>query len=206
MTETSRDETTISTVENHPSPTEGSTELLAICDLDGTLIDSDQALVDAFVSLGIDRAEITFGHVLATECARFGLSVDDYIAAYDETAARPFAGVQELIDGLGEWAVCSNKHPVSGMAELGRLRWSPRIALFADAFDGPKSPRPVLERLRVEPHRAVFLGDTAHDRACAQEAGVRFVLAGWNPRAVAEPGDIVLCEPTDLLDLLRQSA
>lgn len=183
-----------------PSP------LVAICDLDGTLIDSDRALVDAFVNLGVAEEEITFGHVLSAECARFGISVDEYVAVYDVGAAQPFPGVTELIAGLGEWAVCSNKHPISGIAELERLGWSPRVAMFADTFDGPKSPRPVLAALEIDPRRAIFLGDTAHDRACANEAGVRFVLAGWNPRAVPESGDLVLSDPMDLLELLGQSA
>jgi phosphoglycolate phosphatase-like HAD superfamily hydrolase len=50
----------------------------------------------------------------------------------------------------------------------------------------------------------VFIGDTAHDRACAARAGVRFALAGWNPRALAtaDPADLVLEHPTAVLDLL----
>ncbi len=62
---------------------------VAVCDLDGTLIDSDAALADAFVALGIDRQEITFGHVLADECVRLGLSVEEYVAAYDTTRRCP---------------------------------------------------------------------------------------------------------------------
>jgi len=175
---------------------------IAVCDLDGTLIDSDAALADAFVALGIAREEITFGHVLAEECHRLGLSVEDYVAAYDPAQAQPFPGVEELVSELGRWAVCSNKHPVSGYAELERLQWSPEIALFADAFGGPKELQPVLQLLAVSAADVVFLGDTAHDRSCALNAGVCFALAGWNPRAVAEQGDIVLSHPLELFELL----
>jgi phosphoglycolate phosphatase-like HAD superfamily hydrolase len=48
----------------------------------------------------------------------------------------------------------------------------------------------------------VFVGDTAHDRSCAAAAGVAFALAGWNPRAAPEPGDLVLSEPSEVLGLL----
>jgi len=178
--------------------------IVAVCDLDGTLIDSDSALVDAFVALGIDREEITFGHVLADECVRLGLSVGDYVAAYDTTQALPFAGVTELLASLDRWAVCSNKHPVSGGAELERLQWFPEAALFADAFRGPKQLTPLLEMLEITPEQAIFLGDTAHDRQCAMEAGVRFVLAGWNPRATQRPGDLVMSHPLELLELLGE--
>ena len=56
--------------------------------------------------------------------------------------------------------------------------------------------------LGVEREAIVFLGDTDHDRRCAAAAGVPFALAGWNPRATAEPGDLVLHRPEQVLDLL----
>jgi len=40
---------------------------IAVCDLDGTLVDSDVALADAFLALGVQRSEITSGPVLADE-------------------------------------------------------------------------------------------------------------------------------------------
>lgn len=178
--------------------------MIPIFDLDGTLVDSDEALVEPFVALGVPRGEITFGHVLADECDRLGISLDAYLAAYDPQAAQPFPGVAELLDSIGRWAVCSNKHPVSGRAELARLGWVPELALFADAFDGPKQLGPVLERLALDAADVIFIGDTAHDRACAAVAGARFALAGWNPRAVAEPGDVVLSHPAELAPLLAE--
>jgi HAD superfamily hydrolase (TIGR01549 family) len=173
-----------------------------IFDLDGTLIDSDEALVAPFVALGVDRSDITFGHVLAAECDRLGIALDDYLAAYDETMAQPFAGAEELVAQLGRWAVCSNKHPRSGRAELDRLGWKPEIAVFSDAFAGPKQLDPVLRALGLDAAEVVFVGDTAHDRACAAAVGAAFALAGWNPRAVAADGDVVLAAPADVLALL----
>jgi len=177
---------------------------VAVCDLDGTLIDSDEALAGAFVSLGVERSDITYGHVLAEECARLGISVEEYLAAYNPAQAQPFPGVEELIASFDRWAVCSNKHPHSGTAELTRLHWYPEVALFADSFAGPKTLPPVLRELDVTPDRVVFLGDTAHDRQCATNAGVLFALAGWNSRAISQPGDIVLSHPLELLELLGQ--
>ena len=174
-------------------------KLIAICDLDGTLIDSDDALANAFVALGVDRSQITFGHVLAEECDRLGLLVADYLAVYDPAQATPFDGVAELVARFERWAICSNKHPQSGNAELSRLGWNPELALFADAFVGPKQLQPVLDALAVTAEQVVFLGDTAHDRRCAAEAGVRFALAGWNPRAVAEAGDLVMFTPREAI-------
>lgn len=175
----------------------------AIFDLDGTLVDSDAALVAPFVALGVDPDQITFGHVLADECARLGIDVEAYLSHYDAAAAQPFAGVDRLLATLDRWAVCSNKHGWAGRAELERFGWEPEVALFSDAFDGPKQLAPVLERLGRTGAEAVYVGDTDHDRACALAVGARFLLAGWNPRAEPRPGDVVLDDPAEVLDHLR---
>jgi HAD superfamily hydrolase (TIGR01549 family) len=173
-----------------------------VFDLDGTLVDSDEALRSAFVTLGVPAESVTFGHVLADECARLGLSVEDYLDAYDADAAQPFPGVTDLVARLDRWAVCSNKHPRSGQAELARLGWHPDVALFSDAFAGPKELPPVLAALGVDPSDAVFVGDTDHDREAAAAVGCPFVLAAWNPRATPHPTDLIARHPLDVLELL----
>lgn len=176
--------------------------LVPVFDLDGTLLDSDDALAAAFVACGVDLARVTRGHVVADECARLGIELGDYLAAYDVAASRPFAGVEELVADLDRWAVCSNKDPRSGRPELAHLGWSPEVALFADAFGGPKHLGPVLERLGLGAHEIVFVGDTDHDRACAAAVGARFVLAGWNPRTEPRRGDLVAAHPAEVAALL----
>lgn len=176
---------------------------LVVFDLDGTLLDSDRALADAYVALGVPRERVTYGHVVADECARLGLSVDDYVAAYDVTAATPFPGVEELLARLDRWVIVSNKRPEPGRAEVARLGWRPEAAWFADAFDGPKRLEPVLADLGVDAADVWFVGDTDHDRECARAVGCRFVLAGWNPRAVPRPGDVVATHPREVLDRPR---
>ena len=176
-----------------------------VFDLDGTLLDSDDALVQAFVVLGVPRELITFGHVVADECARLGVAFDDYVNAYDVQAAAPYPGVDSMLAALPvRWAVCSNKVGRCGQAELDRLGWRPDVVLFAEAFGGPKTLGPVVDRLGVETGTVLFVGDTEHDRACAAAAGSRFALAGWNPRARASvrTADIVLDRPADVLRLL----
>jgi HAD superfamily hydrolase (TIGR01549 family) len=176
--------------------------LIPVFDLDGTLLDSDEALAAPFVRLGVPRAEVTFGHVLDHECDRLGVAVSDYLDAYDDQAAQPFAGVDALVARLGRWAVCSNKHRHAGQAELTRLGWEPEVAMFSDTFGGPKRLEPVLDALGVDARQILFVGDTAHDRACARAVSARFALAGWNPRSRAEEGDLVPRAPEELLDLL----
>jgi HAD superfamily hydrolase (TIGR01549 family) len=179
---------------------------VVVFDLDGTLLDSDAALLAPFAALGVDLADVRMGTVVGAECERLGVSVEEYVARNDEQVVRPFAGVEAMLAGLDgrvRWAVCSNKHPRSGHAELGRLGWAPEVVMFTDSFGGgPKAVGPVLEALGVDPAGAVFVGDTGHDRTCARTAGVPFLLAGWNPRARPADGDVVLHHPGELLDVL----
>jgi HAD superfamily hydrolase (TIGR01549 family) len=177
---------------------------IVVFDIDGTLLDSDEPLIAPFLHLGIDRADVTFGHVLADECERLGIDVEAYLDAYDVTASQPFPGIDELLGRLDSWSACSNKIGRFARAELERLGWTPEVAFFAEDFTGSKELGPVLTALGVTADRIVFVGDTAHDRRCAHEVGARFALAGWNPRARPEPGDEVLTEPADLLDLLAR--
>ncbi len=181
---------------------------IVVFDLDGTLIDSDEALVQPFLELGMRREDITFGHPIEEFCAAAGIDLAKYVELYDTDTAVPYEGAHRLVMQLDRWAVCSNKHPVSGIAELTRLRWLPEVAFFSHAFGGrAKELGPVLEAVGVAPERALFVGDTAHDARCAEVAGCDFVWAGWNPRtAAANPaasaGIAVAAHPLDLLTLV----
>ena len=117
---------------------------VAVCDLDGTLVDSDAALVAPFLALGVRLEDIGRGRPAAEECARHGITIEEFVAAYDTEVVQPYPGAAELVARLDRWAVCSNKHQDSGRAELARLGWQPEVALFTDAFDGPKALAPVL--------------------------------------------------------------
>jgi len=177
---------------------------IVIFDLDGTLIDSDEALVQPFLTLGMSREDITFGHPVEEFCAAVGVDLDDYVRLYDTAIVQPYRGAPELIAELDRWAVCSNKHPESGQLELARLGWMPEVALFSDAFGGAaKELAPVLDAVGVPADRALFVGDTTHDAICALNAGCDFAWAGWNPRtADAAPTGTVLTDPRQVLDLL----
>ncbi len=175
----------------------------ALFDFDGTLVDSDAALVAPFVALGVDPTTVPLGLPLGEACRLAGITVADYVSHYDETAAAPFEGIAEMLSALDRWGLCSNKQRAAGLAELARLRWSPAVALFSDDFDGrPKELGPVLDALDLRAEDAIFVGDTDHDRVSAAAAGVPFALAGWNPRARPRPGDLVLARPSDVLTLL----
>lgn len=175
-------------------------------DFDGTLVDSDAALIAPFLELGLTADELPpLGLPLVEACARVGVAVADYVDRYDPTAALPFAGVPELLAGFDRWGLASNKERSAGRSELDRLGWGPDVALFSDDFGGAeKQLAPLLAALGLDADAVIYVGDTAHDRACAALVGAPFALAGWNPRARAGAlaGDVVLDDPSDLLALL----
>ncbi len=174
-----------------------------IFDLDGTLLDSDAALVAAFVRCGVPAEQVTFGHVITEECERLGLSVRDYVAAYDPSDVRPFDGVTELLAAVPRWAVASHKDRETGRAELTALGWEPECAFFTQDFGGAKRLDVVLDALGLSAGDVGFVGDTRHDRVAAHNAGVRFVAAGWNLRCDIDRGDLVARRPSDVRSLLR---
>lgn len=173
-----------------------------IFDLDGTLLDSDRALVNAFVRCGIAAETVTFGHLITDECARLGITVEDYLAAYDPSEVEPFVGVRELVASLDRWAIASHKDRTMASHELRALGWEPEVALFAQDFGGPKNLELVLGVLGLRGGDVVFVGDTAHDRRAALDAGVRYVVAGWNARADRRADDLVADRPGDILGWL----
>jgi len=177
---------------------------VVVFDFDGTLVDSDEALLVPFDRLGVPRSDVVMGSAVAEECDRLGVDMDAYVAAYDTLAVRPYEGVDAMLDRIPRWAICSNKHPASATAELERLGWEPELVLCADAFDWThKSLVPVLAALEVEPSEVVLVGDSDGDLRCAEEVRCRFVWAGWNDRVRARrPAGTVANRPADLPGLL----
>lgn len=175
-------------------------------DFDGTLVDSDVALIAPFLELGLTVAELPpLGLPLGEACELVGVSVASYMDRYDSSLAQPFAGVSRLLAGLDRWGVASNKERSAGHRELARLGWAPEVALFSDDFGGEeKQLAPLLAALELNAADVIYVGDTAHDRACAALVSVPFALAGWNARARAGAldDDLVLDHPADLLTLL----
>jgi len=169
-------------------------------DFDGTLVDSDEALVAPFLELGIERSRVQRGRVLADECADHGVTVEEYLARYDPTTSKPFPGIDELLDGLACWGICSNKRPESGTSELERLGWRPTAVSWAR--ETGKSLAPLLPQLAVDGPDLLYVGDTDHDRHVALEVGAQFALAGWNRRAQPTAGDLVLSDPAEVRALL----
>jgi phosphoglycolate phosphatase len=182
----------------------------AAFDLDGTLIDSRADLVAAvnhvlgsFELPAIDPATLAgyVGHgarallerVLGRAApARLDEGVARFLAYYaehllDET--RPYPGIEDLLDGLGErgvaLSVLTNKPETLSRAILDGLRLSDRfVALIGGDTLPTRKPDPtgLLQLCRsadAQPAESLLVGDSPVDLETARAAGVAFCGVAW---------------------------
>ena len=170
-------------------------------DLDGTLIDSTEAILESFASafkkLGgsvpdAERIKALVGHPLPEMFRRMGVAedrIDAYVQAYKEYYAQVHTRKTVLLPHAKEAVQCA-----SGFARLGVVttktgRYSRQLLEYfgiMDAFEvliGSEDvtrhkphPEPILEALRrMEAYSedAWMIGDTCMDIEAARAAGIR---------------------------------
>lgn len=203
--------------------------ITAVCfDLDGTLIDSTEAIVDSFFhtfdTLGEPRPPReaivnSIGHVLEEQ---FGLLCNHdphectrIYRAYYEQICRPMTvlmpGALECLQALDEagleLAFATSKRRVYSemiLEHLGVLDYF-SVRLGPDDVSRPKpDPEAVLkacELLNVTPHQLLFIGDMHFDVLAAHNAGVRClcVTTGYARREELEA-----LEPEQVFDGLDE--
>jgi len=179
-------------------------------DLDGTILDTTELILESY---RYAFSKILKREISETEAiANFGRTLADVMSGYSPEKAevliesyreynhknhdrsiRPFPGI---IDALANVQRRGFKQAVV----TSKTEWLSRKGLklfdLEDYFDeiiGFESTElhkpdgaPVLEalkRLRVSPDEAIFIGDSAADAGCAQNADVRFVTVTWGPNS-----------------------
>lgn len=174
-------------------------------DLDGTLIDSFDGIVDIFqetlTALGTSATEQAVREVIGmplADCfARFvaGNEVDRavirYRARYEvrmHDISPPFPGTVELLGalraaGLGT-GIVSNKRATAVRAILERKGW-PLSVIVGEGDGFASKPAPDMlhhacDRLSLTREQVLYVGDSALDAAAARAAGIDFagVLTG----------------------------
>lgn len=181
-------------------------------DLDGTLIDSIDLIVDSYLHVvrrhslpPLSRAEIIDG-IGTPLVAVFGRMTDDaatiaeWIATYREfnlahhdTRVRAMPGAVNLVEqvvGAGRTTglVTSKNHAGArrGLTLVG-LGDAMQVVIGADDVTRHKPhPEPVLkalEQLGADPRDAVYIGDSHHDIESGRAAGVHTIGVSWGPVA-----------------------
>ncbi len=203
---------------------------LVIFDLDGTLVDSApdiaihvnkllQELKGKTVTLeevrkGIGEGAKTllsnfFGHDELEQALERFLS---YYRAEPVIYTSPYEGIMETLQGLRErrvlLAVATNKpHDItlSVLEKLGMLDFFHEV-IGADLLPEKKpSPIPLLEiakRLKVEPIKALMVGDSTTDIEAGMRAGMRTAYATWGYKLPNITPDYTLTHPYQILELI----
>jgi pyrophosphatase PpaX len=206
-------------------------------DLDGTLVDSIELIRQSFRHacqavlplphpsedawlMGVGTPLRTQMRAIANDDAQTDCLIDAYrefqIHNHD-ILMREYAGVRQALASLNE-----NRHPMAIVTskavegarralELTGLSAYMRAVIGCDSCERHKpDPEPVhraLEALDTEPSRAMFIGDSPHDIASGNAAGVISVGVLWGPfsrDALERAGAAHLVERPAELPLLVQ--
>lgn len=175
-----------------------------VFDLDGTLLDSETAILTTFRNVlrkvtgrSYKLSELKFSWGIPTEDAarRLGISDTGQVQrCWNEEIMRhsdkirPFPSMEEMLrqlrdDGVRLGVVTSKvRYELEPAFPLAHY-FEPELIVTADQTARHKpDPEPLLELLRhagIHPEQALYIGDTIHDAQCAAGAGVAFGLAAW---------------------------
>ncbi len=179
-------------------------------DLDGTLLDSIELIVQAFRHMMIRHhgeapdeavwlrgigtplveqiAELADGSAQAGEMLR---TYRAYCIENHDSTVSSYAGMPDVVralEGRGmKLGIVTSKRQEGaqrGLLSMGLQDVFP-VVLGVDDVKYPKPhPEPVLEALRLldaDAETAVFVGDSTHDMECGRSAGVRTAAVLWGP-------------------------
>lgn len=184
-------------------------------DLDGTLIDSRRAIVEAFRAtlrdrLGIEPSDeeivATWSLPILDRMRRYSAQdaadlAEEYVrryAAMHDRLVRPFPGVVEVLDALRRLgyrvAIVTSKRRETTALALSAFGFDRLVdAVVADEDVAHHKPAPdavllVARRLGVAPDEMLLVGDSTLDIRAAKAAGARSAAAAWgaaDPAALA---------------------
>lgn len=175
-------------------------------DLDGTLIDTNQMIIDSFkhtykthLNRDIEEKEIllNFGEPLITTLRRYSSEnaeeLYDTFINYNESihdnSVSLCCNIQECLAKLKEMGcilavVTSKRQKMAhrGLELLDIMKYFSVVVTVDDTEEHKPHPAPVLkalEKLGAAPEEAIMVGDSIFDIQCAHNAGVKAVQVTW---------------------------
>lgn len=205
-----------------------------IFDLDGTLIDSRPAILDAFdkalsgrkiqprialstVRIGPPLGE-TLRQLVGDDLSLIDALTNDFKRHYDSAGYREstvFAGIPELLTALEtrliDCYLATNKRLVPTRLILSHLQWEKHFkAVYA--LDRQMPPLPdktrmlaqLLAEYAIDAKRAIYVGDTPEDEAAAVANGLHFIGVTWGYGTFQPTGNPRAADAQSLLDYLSR--
>jgi pyrophosphatase PpaX len=175
-------------------------------DLDGTLIDTNQMIIDSFkhtyklhLNRELEEKEILqyFGEPLITTLRRYSPENAEelyntfiqYNESIHDTSATLCCNIQEALEKLKEMgcvmAVVTSKRSkmaYRGLELFDILKYFTVVVTVDDTVNHKPHPEPILralEKLGALPAEALMVGDSVFDIKCAHNAGIQAVKVSW---------------------------
>lgn len=196
-------------------------------DIDGTLIDTEEAILQSLqdtvremlhkdigkpelkFALGIPGS-VTLRKLGITDTERANERWNEHLLKY-KSRIRLFDGIPELLDSLKtngcKLGIVTSKtrseYTADFAAPFALSGYFSTVICVEDTPRPKPSPDPLLAYLNASDANAadtLYIGDTLYDSQCAQNAGVDFGLAAWGNAVAQEiPADYLFKRPADVL-------
>lgn len=201
-----------------------------IFDIDGTMIDTEEAVYHAYQSIIYKKhgryftnEELLKGYGVPTPLSleRYGftdidVALKEYyhylIEGFKKCTA--FEGIPEVMENLKALNIPMGvvtsrcRYEIQADSCLEQFtKYFKTIVSSDDTSEHKPNPAPLLfamDKLKAVPSETLYIGDTVFDRECAKNAEVKFALALWGSNNAENiNADFFFKKPADLLDILK---
>jgi len=182
---------------------------LYIFDMDGTLIDSSQVIVNAinYVRDNMNLPPMDDAFILKSineeliNPAQHFYGIDafepiheewfsSYYSAHHNKEIKLYEGIDTTLEALkskdAKLAIATNAYRISTLESLkhtGIYELFDSIVTFDDVGKvgkpDPKMLFKVLDSMQINPHHSIFIGDSHKDRIASQKANIDFIMVNW---------------------------
>ncbi len=201
-----------------------------IFDVDGTLIDTEYAIIRSLQDLlkartgkEPDYDTLTFVLGITGEDALKKMGMDDIPAllelwieqmnTYSSTIG-PFKGIAQVLDSLSHMGyklgIVTSRTRYEfddDFRHFGIRQYFDTTICADDTKEHKPAPAPLLKYMELEnaaPDSLLYIGDSKYDRECAKNAGVDFALALWGYHNAEIQADYYVSNPMDLLSIVKE--
>ncbi|HEX3008945.1 MAG TPA: HAD family hydrolase [Bacteroidales bacterium] len=202
---------------------------IVIFDIDGTLMDTEKAILCALQKLlkeekniNFSKEELAFILGIPGKEALRRLKIADpdrALGKWDQYLSQYFSYIQifpeiestlKSLQALGiKTGIVTSKtrHEYEkDFIPFGLGGYFQHVICADDTVNHKPHPEPIIKCLELaseQPSQAIYIGDTIYDMQCASSAGVDFALALWGTRNKEMESDYKLASPSEILNIIN---